>query len=132
MTMRPLEDQFVKKRGGPMKKRYETCVSTADTDGTLLFGLDDRGCWRSTAASQHSYDTLGSSKECKKRGSYQTGRMESNTVFVYEKKGGNKVDRHFRQLTNTCYIAKILSFIVFLESRKARFQNRILSNMEIH
>ncbi|XP_029202215.2 uncharacterized protein LOC114966489 [Acropora millepora] len=87
MTMRPLEDQFVKKRGGPMKKRYETCVSTADTDGTLLFGMDDGGCWRSTASSQHSYDTLGSSKECKKRGSYQTGRMESNTVFVYEKKG---------------------------------------------
>lgn len=86
MTMRPLEDQFVKKRGVPMKRQFETCVSTADTDGTLLFGMDDRGCWRSTAASQHSYDTLGSSKECKKRGSYSTGRMESNTVFVYEKK----------------------------------------------
>ena len=93
MTMRPLEDQFVKKRGGPMKKRYETCVATADTDETILFGMDDRGCWRSTAASQHSYDSLGSSKECKKRGSYQTGKMESNTVFVYKKKEGNKVDK---------------------------------------
>ena len=105
MTMRPLEDQFVKKRGGTMKMRYETCVATADTDGTIIFGMDDTGCWRSTAASQHSYDSLGSSKECKKRGSYHTGRMESNAVFVYEKKGGNK-----------CYIGKILSFPDFLVS----------------
>lgn len=76
-----------------MKLRYETCVSTADADGTTLFGVDDRGCWRSTEASQYSYDSLGTSKDCKKRRSYHTGRMESNTVFVYQKKGGNKVDK---------------------------------------
>ena len=103
-----------------MKKRYETCVATADTDETILFGMDDRGCWRSTAASQHSYDSLGSSKECKKRGSYQTGKMESNTVFVYKKKEGNKVDKGIlgNSQTPKCYIAKILSFTVFLESQE--------------
>ena len=83
MTTRALGDQFFKRnRKATIKMRYEECVAKADADGTVLFGLDERGCWRSDQA-QPSYASLrfGSSEDCKTRGQYHMGLLKLETIF---------------------------------------------------
>ena len=90
MTTRALGDQFFKRnRRATIKMRYEECVTKADADGTVLFGLDERGCWRSDQA-QPSYARYGNSEDCKTRGQYHMGLLESETIFVYKKNEGTR------------------------------------------
>ena len=100
MTTQAFGDQFVKRsRKTTIKTQYKECVKKADADGIVLFGLDEKGCWRRNQT-QSSYTTLGSSEQCKKRGQYQMGLMKSKTIFVYKKKEGKREDnaimRHIR------------------------------------
>ena len=87
---RALGKSLVKfKRFGKMQKKYGQCVTVANQKGITVFGLDDTRCWtgQNAASSYGIYGTAvgrcGSTK-----GRLRYGFFASETVFVYQKKGG--------------------------------------------
>ena len=87
---RALGKSLVKfKRFGKMQKKYGQCVTTANQKGITVFGLDDTRCWTGQKAAS-SYGIYGTAVgRCgSTKGRLRYGFFASETVFVYEKKGG--------------------------------------------
>ena len=80
---------FKFKRFGKMQKKYGQCVTTANQKGVTVFGLDDTRCWTGKNAAS-SYDIYGTAVgRCgSTKGGLRYGFLASETVFVYENKGG--------------------------------------------
>ena len=72
-----------------MQKKYEQCVTKANQEGVTVFGLDDTRCWTGENAAS-SYGIYGTAVgRCgATKGRLRYGFLASQTVFVYQKKGG--------------------------------------------
>ena len=79
---------FKFKRFGKMKKKYGQCVTKANQEGVTIFGLDDTRCWTGQNAAS-SYGIYGTAASCRStKSGLRYGFLSSETVFVYQKKGG--------------------------------------------
>jgi len=65
-------------------------VTAANNKGVTLFGLDDTRCWTGqNAASSYGIYGIASGRCGSTKGGLRYGFLASETVFVYEKKGGD-------------------------------------------
>ena len=83
---------FKPKRFGKIAKKYEQCVTEANSQGVTVFGFDDTQCWTSQNAA-NSYDLYGLAKgKCgTSKGGLGYGFMASETMFVYQKNEGKLI-----------------------------------------
>ncbi|XP_078346319.1 LOW QUALITY PROTEIN: SCO-spondin-like [Oculina patagonica] len=87
---RALGDILVKlKDSADISEKYEQCRTAASDQGVTVFGLDDSKCWIGPNAAS-SYDRYGldNGKCGNTREGFGYGFMASETMFVYQKKGG--------------------------------------------
>ena len=86
---------FKPKRFSKISKKYQQCVAEADKEGVTVFGFDDTQCWTGPNAAS-SYDMYGFAKgKCgSTRGGLDYGFVASETMFVYQKKGGKLISVH--------------------------------------
>ena len=86
---RALGDILFKSRRGKISRKYGQCVTAANKRGVAVFGLDDTRCWtgQNAASSYGIYGTAVGTCGSTKRG-LDYGFLASETVFVYQKKGG--------------------------------------------
>ena len=86
---------FKFKRFGKMQKKYEQCVTKANQEGVTVFGLDDTRCWTGENAAS-SYGIYGTAVgRCgATKGRLRYGFLASQTVFVYQKRGGKLMGLH--------------------------------------
>lgn len=73
------------KDSADVSEKYEQCMIAASGQGVTVFGIDDSKCWTGPNAAS-SYDRYGLAKG--KCGNTKAGFMASDTMFVYQKKGG--------------------------------------------
>ena len=87
---RALDDILSKfKRFGKMQKKFGQCVTKANSKGVTLFGLDDTRCWTGqNAASSFGIYGTASGRCGSTKGGLRFGFLASETMFVYQKKGG--------------------------------------------
>ena len=80
---------FKPRRFAKISTKYQQCITVADNQTVTLFGFDDTKCWTGPNAAS-AYDMYG--KASGKCGSTKSGLrygfMASETMFVYQKKGG--------------------------------------------
>ena len=83
---------FKPRRNAKISAKYKQCVAEADNQGVTLFGFDDNKCWKGPNAAS-SYDMYGKAEgKCgSTRRGLRYGFMASETMFVYQKKGGNLI-----------------------------------------
>ena len=92
---------FKFKRFGKVEKKYGQCMTKANQEGVTVFGLDDTRCWtgQNAATSYGVYGTAaGKCGSTKRRLRY--GFLASQTVFVYQKKGGKLMGLHAFSFAN--------------------------------
>ena len=77
------------KRFAKISTKYKQCVTAADDQGVMLFGLEDTKCWTGKNAAR-TYDMYGLAKgKCgTAKNGLRYGFMASETMFVYQKKEG--------------------------------------------
>lgn len=77
---------FKPKRFAKIAGKYEQCVSAANDKGVTVFGFEDTQCW--TGENPELYGLAKGKCGASKKG-LGYGFMASETMFVYQKKGGN-------------------------------------------
>ena len=87
-------------RFGQMRKKFEQCVAEADKKGVTVFGFDNTKCWTGENAAS-SYDSYGNAvgKCGSTKSGLRYGFLASETMFVYQKKGGKLNGVHALRVT---------------------------------